>query len=138
QGTALLLGVKSLYTRTTGREMKLNSLKQLDSKKAQLLYGHPANQLIAGLQMEHIGELTGSIGKIEQVVLASARALPCYAKLTTLPGVGKILGMTITMEVGDIKRFASPGDFASYCRTVAAQCTSNGKNKGENNSKCGN
>jgi transposase len=46
--------------------------------------------------------------------------------------------MTITMEVGDIKRFADAGHFASYCRTVAAERTSNQRKKGENNSKCGN
>jgi transposase len=46
--------------------------------------------------------------------------------------------MTITMEVGDIQRFAHAGNFASYCRTVAAERTSNSKKKGENNSKCGN
>jgi len=61
-----------------------------------------------------------------------------YTKLTTLPGVGTILGMTITMEVGDIKRFAEAGHFASYCRTVEAKRTSNNKKKGPNNSKCGN
>jgi transposase len=71
-------------------------------------------------------------------VLGSARELPFYFKLVTLPGVGKILGMTITMEVGDIKRFAQPGNFASYCRTVEAKRTSNEKKKGANNSKCGN
>jgi len=46
--------------------------------------------------------------------------------------------MTVTMEVGDIKRFAGPGEFASYCRTVAAERTSNQKKKGDNNAKCGN
>ena len=46
--------------------------------------------------------------------------------------------MTITMEVGDIIRFAEPGHFASYCRTVEAKRMSNSKKKGENNSKCGN
>ena len=46
--------------------------------------------------------------------------------------------MTITMEVGDIKRFADPGNFASYCRTVEAKRMSNSKKKGANNSKCGN
>jgi len=71
-------------------------------------------------------------------VLSVARELPCYPKLKTLPGVGIILGLTITMEIGDIKRFAGPGQFASYCRKVAARCTSNGKLKGENNRKCGN
>jgi transposase len=46
--------------------------------------------------------------------------------------------MTITLEVGDIQRFAGPGNFASYCRTVAAERISNHKSKGANNAKCGN
>jgi len=136
--TALMLSFKSLYTRTTGKEMSLGELKGLNVKGAQDLYDHPANQLIAGMQIQHIEQLTQSIEKVEKVVLASARELPYYAKLETLPGVGRILGMTITLEVGDIKRFADPGTFASYCRTVEAQRVSNSKKKGENNSKCGN
>ena len=138
QRTALMLSFKSLYTRTTGQEMTLSRLKELEIKEAQDLYDHPANQLIAGMQIKHIEQLTESIEKVEKVVLDCARELPFYSKLTTLPGVGKILGMTITMEVGDIKRFAEPGNFASYCRTVEAKRTSNNKKKGENNSKCGN
>jgi transposase len=46
--------------------------------------------------------------------------------------------MTITMETGEISRFQTPGDFASYCRTVKSQRTSNDKKKGDNNRKCGN
>ncbi len=138
QRTALMLSFKSLYTRTTGQELALGKLKELEIKEAQALYDHPANSLIAGMQIQHVESLTESIGKIEKVVLESARELPSYDKLTTLPGVGRILGMTITMEVGDIKRFAQAGHFASYCRTVAAQRTSNDRKKGDNNSKCGN
>ena len=52
--------------------------------------------------------------------------------------MGKILGMTITMEVGEIARFKTDGDFASYCRAVDSRRLSNGKQKGENNQKCGN
>jgi transposase len=136
--TALMLSFKSLYTRTTGQEMTLSQLKELKLKEAQELYTHPANQLIAGMQIQQIEQLTQSIQKIEKGVLASARELPFYSKLLTLPGVGKILGMTMTMEVGEIKRFAGPGNFASYCRTVEAKRTSNEKKKGANNSKCGN
>jgi transposase len=138
QRTALMLSFKSLYTRTTGQEMSLSRLKELAIKQAQDLYDHPANQLIAGMQIKHIEQLTESIEKVEKAVLDCARELPFYSKLTTLPGVGKILGMTITMEVGEINRFAEPGRFASYCRTVEAKRTSNSKKKGENNSKCGN
>ena len=61
-----------------------------------------------------------------------------YEKLLTVPGIGKILGMTITMEVGNIERFKTDGDFASYCRMVDAKHLSNGKCKAENNQKCGN
>ena len=138
QRTALMLSFKSLFTRTTGEAMSLSRLKALAVAEAQKLYAHPANQLIAGLQIQHIEQLDASIGRLEKAVLSVARELPCYPKLKTLPGVGIILGLTITMEIGDIQRFAGPGHFASYCRTVAAKCTSNGKTKGENNRKCGN
>lgn len=138
QRTALMLSFKSLFTRTTGKEMTLTRLKELAIKEAQDLYDHPANQLIAGMQVQHIGQLHESIEKLTQAVLRCAKELPYYPKLKTLPGVGIILGLTITMEVGDIKRFADAGHFASYCRTVDARRVSNQKQKGANNSKCGN
>ena len=136
--TALMLSFKSLYNRTTGETLPLARLKALTPKEAPKLYAHPANQLIAQIQVEHIEALDRSVARIEGAVLKCARAIPLYERLLTLPGVGKILGMTITMEVGDIRRFASDGDWASYCRLVDARRLSNGKCKGENNAKCGN
>lgn len=138
QRTALMLSAESLYVRTTGKKMGLSRLKRLKKEEALALYEHPANQLIAGIQVGHIAQLTESIEKIEKVVLKVASQLPYYEKLKTLPGVGVILGITITMEVGDIRRFADAGHFASYCRAVDSKCVSNGKKKGENNQKCGN
>ncbi len=138
QRTALILSFKSLYQRTTGQEMPLKELKAMEPKEAVKLYSHPANQLIAKLQLEQIQSLDKAIALIEKAVLGCAREIPMYAKLETLPGVGKILAMTITMEVGDIKRFKTDGDFASYCRAVDSRRMSNGKQKGENNPKCGN
>ena len=46
--------------------------------------------------------------------------------------------MTIAMEVGEVERFKSAGNFASYCRAVESKRTSNEKGKGQNNRKCGN
>ena len=43
----------------------------------------------------------------------SAREIPLYEKILPIPGIGKILGMTLAMEVGDIARFKTDGDFAS-------------------------
>ena len=138
QRTALLLSFKSLYARTTGRALDLSDAKRMDPKEAPKLYEHPANQLIAQVQAEHIQALEKSVQRIQKVVLGCAREIPLYGKLLTIPGIGKILGMTITMEVGDIKRFKTDGDFASYCRTVDAKRLSNGKTKSDNNQKCGN
>jgi len=138
QRTALLLSFKSLYTRTTGQALDLSEAKRMEPKEAPKLYEHPANQLIAQVQAEHIQALEKSVQRIEKAVLACAREIPLYGKLLTIPGIGKILGMTITMEVGDIKRFKTDGDFASYCRAVDAKRLSNGKTKSDNNQKCGN
>lgn len=138
QRTALLLSFKSLYARTTGQALDLKEVKKLEPKEAPKLYEHPANQLIAQIQAEHIQALDKSISRIEKGVLASAREIPLYEKLLTIPGIGRILGMTITMEVGDIQRFKTDGDFASYCRMVDAKRLSNGKCKADNNRKCGN
>lgn len=138
QRTALMLSFKSLYARTTGQAMALSRLKIMEPDESKTLYQHPANSLIASLQKEHIDKLSQSIALIEKNVLASARQLPGYEKLLGLPGVGRILGMTIRLEVGEISRFKTPGKFASYCRTVDSRRLSNNKKKGENNRKCGN
>jgi transposase len=138
QRTALLLSFKSLHARTTGQKLDLSEVKKLEPKEAPKLYEHPANQLIAQVQAEHIQSLGKSISRIEKAVLASAREIPLYERLLSLPGIGRILGLTVTMEVGDIGRFKTDGDFASYCRMVDAKHLSNGKCKAENNRKCGN
>ena len=136
--TGLILSFKSLYTRTTGQCLSAAEFNALDCAAVQKLYEHPANQIIALAQKGHIEQFSESIQSIEKYVLKIARATPYYEGLITLPGIGKILGMTITMEAGDLSRFARPENFASYCRMVDAKRTSNQKTKGDNNQKCGN
>jgi len=114
QRTALLLSFKSLHARTTGQRLDLSEVKKMEPKEAIKLYEHPANQLIAQVQAEHIKALEKSIHRIETAVLRCARDIPFYQELQSIPGIGRILGMTITMEVGEIKRFSNDGDFASY------------------------
>jgi hypothetical protein len=87
--TALMLSFKSLYTRTTGQEMTLTQLEELEIKKAQQLYEHPANQLIAGMQIKHIEQLSASIAKIKKGALVSARELPFLHQAAELAGSGQ-------------------------------------------------
>ncbi len=136
--TSLILSLKSLHTRMTGRDLGARAIKALESKEAETLFEHPADQLITRLDLQLIEQLDESIKAIEAMILASVKSQQEYQVLQTIPGVGKILGLTIALETVDPKRFASPGDFASYCRCVDSRRMSNGKKKGENNGKCGN
>ena len=61
-----------------------------------------------------------------------------YRLLKTVPGIGETLATTIMLETGTITRFASVGNFSSYCRCVDSRRESNGKKKGEGNVKNGN
>ena len=76
--------------------------------------------------------------KIEKQVLAFTKPTEQYKRATTLPGFGVALGMLIVLESGDFKRFKSAGNYASYCRAVKSERSSNGKTKGKNNAKNGN
>ena len=60
--------------------------------------------------------------------MARVRLKDEFKCLTTVPGIGRILGLTIMLETGDIRRFAQVGKFASYCRCVESKKLSNGKN----------
>jgi transposase len=136
--TSLILSLKSLHTRMTGRDLATGRIKAMEPKEAEKLFEHPADQLITRLDLQLVEQLGRSIQAIEAAILATVKNLPDYQALQTMPGVGKILGMTITLETVDPKRFATPGDYASYCRCVDSRRLSNGKKKGENNGKCGN
>ena len=136
--TSLILSLKSLHTRTTGRDLGTGRIKTLAPAEAEKLFRHPADQLITRLDLELVQQLDRSIEEIETTILAEVKSFPEYRVLQTMPGVGKILGLTIILETVDPRRFASAGDYASYCRCVDSRRTSNGKKKGENNSKCGN
>jgi transposase len=138
QRTALMLSVKSLYQRMSGINLSRSQVQALAPEEAMGLFTHSADQLVAQQQTRLISHYTEGIKKIEKEVLKAASKLPSYKRVTQLPGVGVILGLTITMETGPIDRFASAGNYASYCRCVDAGRYSNGKSKGDNNSKCGN
>lgn len=61
-----------------------------------------------------------------------------YYLLRTVPGIGKILSLTILYEIHDISRFPTVGQFLSYGRLVAGQRESAGKPQGFGGRKMGN
>ena len=61
-----------------------------------------------------------------------------YFRLRSLPGIGRILGLTLLYEIHDIKRFPRVQDFVSYCRLVKSTKESAGKRYGTSGKKIGN
>lgn len=55
-----------------------------------------------------------------------------------MAGVGQTLALTIMLEAGDMHRFPTVGQWASYCRCVNSAKLSNGTRKGQGNTKNGN
>ena len=58
--------------------------------------------------------------------------------LKTIPGVGRVLALTLLYEIHNIARFARVGDFLSYARLVKSQKTSAGRVTGTSGAKIGN
>jgi transposase len=61
-----------------------------------------------------------------------------FLHLRSVPGIGKILALTILYEIHDIHRFPSVQDFASYSRLVKCAKESAGKRLGTGGGKIGN
>lgn len=61
-----------------------------------------------------------------------------FHRLRSVPGIGKILAMTILYEVQDIRRFPRVQDFLSYARLVKCEHSSAGKKLGSGGAKVGN
>jgi len=136
--TSLILSFKSLHARNTGQSMPLTRIRAMSQEEVGALYEHWADDLAARLEFELIEHFDASVKAIEKEVLQTVALWPAYRYLQTISGIGEILGMTIALETGDIGRFASAGDYASYARCVDSKRETNGKKKGRNNSKCGN
>ena len=119
--------------------MNVNDMKAIKEDRVTLLLGMNEDLALAGrVSKEVIDHLTRQIHKIEWVVQKRLVLKEAYRYLLTLPGVGKILSLTIMLETGPISRFETVGDYVSYCRKVPSQWMSNGKWKGTGNRKNGN
>ena len=136
--TANILSLQSTITRNLGTQMSGNEIKKLDMDDACDLFDSPNLVFMAQNNISTIKHLGKIIKGIEKEVKPQVKLRKEFAMLTTTPGIGLILGLTIMLEVGDIGRFLKVGNYSSYCRCVGSKRLSNGKKKGENNKKNGN
>ena len=138
QRTSHLLSFQSLMSRQTGTMMSNNAIKKLHESDVAKLLEEEYLVLTGETNIALIRFLNQRIRLLENAVLKRIKLKPGYEKLLTTPGIGKILGLTIMLETGNISRFADAGNYASYCRLVKSKRLSNRKKKGEGNRKNGN
>ncbi len=138
QRTANLLSLENLWHRNTGRRMSARALMSLDGVRLREQLGQANLILSAESTLQVLGCLNEQARRLEEEVLQQIKPDAVFRLLKTVPGVGDILGTTIRLETGPIRRFASTGCYASYCRAVRSQQISNGKSKGKGNTKNGN
>jgi transposase len=138
QKTANLLSIQNIYSRNTGASISANRIKQLTAQEVEqmLTAGDVALAVKANLSVMRC--LETEIKTLERIVKERVQLRAGFRYLLTVNGIGKTLALTIMLETGAIRRFASVGNFASYCRCVGSQKLSNGKRKGKGNTKNGN
>jgi transposase len=139
QRTTNLLSIQTIISRESGRQIKGDEIKKLAPDELLTLLNGKQDVYFAAKANWHImNELSREINEIEKYVLSKTKLKPEYKGLLTVAGIGKILGLVIMLETGEISRFQKVGNYSSYCRCVESKRISNGKKKGENNKKNGN
>lgn len=140
QQTSVLLGIQSMITRYENVCLSGAKLKRLMNDENEIIKHIKDEQVCftVQVQLKILGCIMEQIDCLEKAILRQLKENPKFALIKTLPGVGPILGMTILLETGEINRFAQVGNYSSYCRCVDSKRLSNGKKKGENNTKNGN
>jgi len=138
QRTTQILSLQSMISRNLGFKMSNNEIKKLTANDIEKLFDCPNLVFMATNSWATIEFLKHIIRGIEKRVMSQVKLRKEFTMLLTMPGIGKILALTIMLEVGDIGRFPTVGDYSSYCRCVESKRISNGKKKGENNKKNGN
>jgi transposase len=128
----------AFFLADTGLRMSCNDVKKLNISDVEHMFESDYQVLSAQANIATIIFLSERIKEIEKKVLGFIKPMPQFQKLLTIPGIGNILALTISLEVGEIDRFKKVGNYSSYSRCVSSGKYSNGKKKGENNRKNGN
>ena len=136
--TRHILAVENITARQYGARMTRNQIKELTVEAVDEMPFPEDVGLAVKTNVAVITTLCAQIELLEKRLMSDMRVRPDYALLTSAPGIGKVLATTILLETGPIGRFAGAGNFASYARCVDSVHTSNGKKKGEGNTKNGN
>jgi len=120
QRTTNLLSIQNLLTRNTGSSMSANRVKGLDVQQIDEPLDNPDLALAVKANLSVLSSADEQVELLEKTITQRVQLVPQFSFLKTAPGIGEILALTIMLETGDIRRFASVGNYASYCRCVGS------------------
>jgi transposase len=103
-------------------------------------FDDPAVRKSLAIDLDLVAHLDKLINDLELYLVRCAKDhnANAFYLLRTIPGVGKILALTILYEIHDIGRFPSVQDFSSYARLIKCAKESAGKRLGTSGGKIGN
>ena len=136
--TLQILSIESILARQTGSRPKSAQVQRLTAEEIEKLGFSPDVTLALQANAAVMRTLQNQILVLEERLQQRVRLSEEFALLKSVPGIGTMLATTIMLEVGTVKGFVKVGNFSSYCRCVQSLRVSNGKKKGEGNSKNGN
>jgi len=136
--TAQILSIEGILMRQTGARLKGEAVKRLTAEQVDEFAFAPDVALAVEANRAVSQALGQQIEALERRLKERVSLRPEYRLLKTVPGIGQTLATTIMLETGCIDRFAQVGNFSSYCRCVDSLRESNGKKKGEGNTRNGN
>jgi transposase len=137
--TSLILSLQNIVDRNCGVRIKVNDIKRRREDGVAPFFDSNDNLSLTGkVSKEAIDFFTVKIIEIERFIGNKLELKQPYQHLLSVPGIGKILGLTIMLETGPVERFEKVGNYVSYCRKVSTRWSSNDKTKGKGNKKNGN
>lgn len=137
-----LLGKQTCRLMAEGK--RLEKMPQVPHKRWEKalieLHTDPYLKALVETDCAIIHELDRQIARLERLAMAAAKRdrWRDLHVLLSVPGIGKVLALTILYEIGDISRFPRHQDMASYARLVKGTVASAGKISGSRGAKMGN
>ena len=103
-------------------------------------FTEPSARKMVECDLTLIDALDAQIHELERHLVCTAKVhdAQAYARLQSIPGIGKVLGLVLLYEIHDVRRFPEAGHFLSYARLVRPRQESAGKASGFGNKKIGN
>lgn len=100
----------------------------------------PSVQKSIAVDLALIDQYDALVTDLELTIVREAKRhnADAFHRLRSVPGIGKVLALTILYEIHDITRFDRVQEFASYARLIKCARESGGKKLGTGGAKMGN